>query len=105
MPEEEITQDSVVEDTPAPAKKAAKKKAAKKAAPKVTVSKSPPAEEAKDVVFRSRLEEPREFAIMKIRAVRNAKHPGMIEWHVPAELAERFARHPHVQRNRVIKVG
>lgn len=106
MSDDDNAQDPQVGTTPAPAKKkaAVKKAAKKKAAPKVTVSESPPEEDAPDVVFRSRLQEPREFTIMNIRACRNAKYPGHCEWHVPADQAERFARHPHVQRSRVVRI-
>lgn len=75
-------------------KPVSKKKAAKK---KVAAA-------SEFVVFRSRHPEPREFVIMKVRGQRNAKHPGFCEWHVKAEDAERFSRHPHVARMRVVKV-
>ncbi len=57
------------------------------------------------VVFRSRNEEPREFEVMGHRARRNASEPGRIEWHIPAEEAERFAKHFHVLKNRIQRVN
>jgi len=59
---------------------------------------------AKNVVYRSRLPEPREFEIMKHRARRNDKFPGFIEWEVTAEENERFEKHPHVRSSRAVRV-
>ncbi len=56
------------------------------------------------VIFRSTNEEPREFIVNGIRA-RRCHMPGRCEWHVPADQAERFQAHFHVQRGRIERVG
>ena len=92
MSDDEPVQEVAEEEAPKPSKKKAAKKAEKKSGP------------SGYVLFRSRLPEAQEFEVCRIRASRNASHPGFCEWRVPAAIADGFAEHFHVQRGRIIRV-
>lgn len=55
---------------------------------------------AADVIYISREIEPSVFEIMDIRPAR--RDDRRLVWNVPAEIAERFARHHHVVTGRVV---
>ncbi|WP_138465352.1 hypothetical protein [Poseidonocella sp. HB161398] len=53
-------------------------------------------------VFESREKEPKQFAIAGYTSIRNFGN-GKLEWHVPEDDADRFAKHHHVTIGRVIR--
>jgi len=61
-----------------------------------------PKQEPKTVWFESREKEPSMFDCMDIRPIRNYSN-GHLEWEVPSELVERFARHHFVDLGRIVR--
>ncbi len=75
----------------------------KPAAPKPTAKKVEKAAPAPKVIwYESREREPSSFDCMGIKPIRNYSN-GRLEWEVPSEMGDRFARNHFVSMGRIVR--